>query len=138
MLFVEFSCEVLSNERKLCWFIFILRVLKYFAEFSSKIVSKCNNSKISIPETVFMVIFGILASRPFKRAPTLWVYFDFERFYDFSKKSLKSFQRAITRKLPYRKLFSLSFSESSRQELSNEPQLYGFIFILRFFTFFSK
>ena len=52
--------------------------------------------------------------------------------------SKKSFQRAITQKLLYRKLFSLSFSESSRQDLSNKHLLYGFIFIFRFFTFFQN
>ena len=81
----ESSRQNLSNEYLLYGFIFVLRDSTNFAEFSSKIVSKGDNSKTTIPETVFIVIFGILASRPFKRVSTLWVYLYFEIFYIFFK-----------------------------------------------------
>ena len=83
LLFSESSHQDLSNKHPLYGFIFILSVSTIFAKFSSKIVSKSDNSKSTIPENVFIVIFGVLASRPFKQAPTLWVYLHFERFYDF-------------------------------------------------------
>ena len=47
-----------------------------------KHVLKSNISKYTIPKNVFIVNFGILASKCFKQAPTLWVYLHFDSFYD--------------------------------------------------------
>ena len=39
--------------------------------------------KTTIPEVIEIVIFEFLASRAFKRVPTLWGYLYFSIFYDF-------------------------------------------------------
>ena len=49
-----------------------------FYKNCSKKYSNRDISKMTIPETVLMVIFGFSASRAFKRGATLWVYLDFE------------------------------------------------------------
>ena len=68
-------------------------------------------------------------STHFMGLSSFWEFLRFSR--NFNR---KSFQRAITQKLPYRKMFSLSFSDSSRQDLSNKLPVYGFISIFGFFT----
>ena len=68
-------------------------------------------------------------STHFMGLSSFWEFLRFSR--NFNR---KSFQRAITQKLPYRKMFSLSFSDSSRQDLSNKLPVYVFISIFVFFT----
>ena len=110
-------------------------------EFQLKIISNHENQLKTYQRKDFIVTLGILLLKPFKRALTLLVYLQFQGLnavFILQIFHQKSFQSATTQKLTYRKLFSWSFSEFSRQDLSNEPQLYGFILILRDFTTFAK
>ena len=68
---------------EILWVYLHFQTLRFGANCPLKNVSKCNNSKLCIPDIIFLAIFGILALRPFKQAPTLWVYLHFESFYDF-------------------------------------------------------
>ena len=52
--------------------------LTFFRNLYSKKYSDRDISRMTIPETVLMAIFGFSASRAFKRGATLWVYLDFE------------------------------------------------------------
>ena len=89
-----------------------------------------------VPAIVSDAIFGICALRAFKLVLAYWrfllPFLDFSHFIDIF------FIRTMTRKLSYRKMFSMSFSESGRQEFSKQGLYYDFTSILLLFTYFSK